>query len=55
MEKLDYAPHYLETKKQLNEIYQLLNNKEFRQAAGKIEFAISELRLMKAAVNSHLD
>jgi hypothetical protein len=55
MEKLDYAPHYLEAKKQLNEVYQVLNNNEFTQAANKIEFIISELRLMKAAVNSHLD
>lgn len=54
MVKLDYAPHYLEAKRQLEETYQLILRNELSEAAGKIEFAIVELRMMKAAINSNI-
>lgn len=54
MEKLDYAPHLLEVKKQVKEVYDLLNRNKFGEAAGKVEFMLAELRLMKAAINSHI-
>jgi hypothetical protein len=54
MVKLDYACHELEAKKHLKEIVELLNKNKFGEAAGKIEFVIVELRMMKAAINSHI-
>lgn len=54
MVKLDYAPHYLEAKKQLEKAHQLLLKNKFGEAAGQIEFIITELRMMKAAVNSNI-
>ncbi len=54
MVKLDYAPHYLEAKRQLEETYQLILRNELSEASGQIEFAIVELRMMKAAINSNI-
>ena len=54
MVKLDYACHELEAKKHLKEIVELLNKNKFGEAAGKVEFVIVELRMMKAAINSHI-
>ena len=54
MVKLDYACHELEAKKHLKEITELLNKKKFGEAAGKVEFVIVEMRMMKAAINSHI-
>ena len=54
MEKLDYSPHFLEAKNKLNEIHKLLLKNEFALAAAKTEFVLAELRLMKAAINSHV-
>lgn len=54
MVKLDYAPHYLEAKRQLEKTHKLLLKNEFTEAAGQIEFAIVELRMMKAAINSNI-
>lgn len=53
--KLDYAPHYLEAKRQLETTHQLLLRNQFSEAAGQIEFIIAELRMMKAAVNSNIE
>jgi len=55
MVKLDYACHELEAKKHLKEVVELINRKKFGEAAGKIEFVIVELRMMKAAINSHIE
>jgi hypothetical protein len=55
MVKLDYACHELEAKKHLKEIAELLNKKKFGEAAGRVEFVIVELRMMKAAINSHIE
>jgi hypothetical protein len=54
MVKLDYACHELEAKTHLKEVVELLNRKKFGEAAGKVEFVIVELRMMKAAINSHI-
>lgn len=54
MVKLDYAPHYLEAKRQIEDTHQLLLKNQFAEAAGQIEFAIAELRMMKAAINSNI-
>lgn len=52
--KLDYSPHLLEIKKQTKEIYDLLNRNKFEEAAGKVNSMLVELRMMKAAINSHI-
>lgn len=54
MERLDFAPHFLEVKTKMNEIHNLLLKNEYAIAAAKIEFVIAEMRLMKAAINSHV-
>lgn len=53
MEKLDYACHELEAKKHLKEVHRLILLNKFEEAAKLIDPAIAELRLMKAAINSH--
>lgn len=52
---IDYAPHYLETKKKLTEVHELLLKNKFKEAAGTINEIIVELRLMRAAVKSHVE
>lgn len=52
-QKLDYAPHYLETKKKLQEAHDLLLKNRFMEAAAKIDDIVVELRMMRAAVKSH--
>lgn len=54
-DKLDYAPHYLEAKKKLNEAHELLLKNRFVDAAGLIDQIVVELRLMRAAVKSHVE
>jgi hypothetical protein len=54
-DKLDYAPHYLESKKKLTEAHELLLKNKFKEAAGTINEIIVELRLMRAAVKSHVE
>ena len=53
--KLDYAPHYLEAKKKLTEAHELLLKNRFIEAAGVIDQIVVELRLMRAAVKSHVE
>lgn len=53
--KLDYAPHYLEAKKKLHEAHDLLLKNKFLDAAGIIDEIVVELRLMRAAVKSHVE
>jgi hypothetical protein len=54
-DKVDYAPHYLETKKKLTEVHELLLKNKFREAATTIDQIIVELRLMRTAVKSHAE
>jgi hypothetical protein len=54
MDRLDYSPHQLQAQKYLREIHDLLLEREFVEAAGKVEFVIAELRLMKAAIHDHV-
>lgn len=54
MVRLNFAEHQLEAKQQLKEINDLLLKNKFGEAAGKIDFVIAELRLLKAAINSHI-
>ena len=54
MEQPEYAGHYLESKKNLNQIHELLNKKQFREAAALIDQTIVELRLMRQAVRTYV-
>lgn len=51
---LDYAPYELEAKKLLKEVSDLLKTNKYAKAAVIIDDIIVELRMMKAAVNSHI-
>jgi hypothetical protein len=51
---LDYAPYELEAKKLLREVGELLKINKYAKAATTIDDIIVELRMMKAAVNSHI-
>lgn len=54
MEQLEYASHYLEAKKNINKAYNLLNKRQFTDAATLIDQTIVELRLMRQAVKTHI-
>ena len=54
-QKLDYAPHYLEAKKKLQEAHDLLLRNRFVEAAATIDEIVVELRMMRAAVKSHVE
>lgn len=54
MVKLDYAPHYIEGKKELEKTVQLILKNDYRSATNHINLAITELRMMKAAILSNL-
>lgn len=53
--RLDYAPYYLETKKKLTEVHELLLKNKFIEATGLIDEIVVELRMMRAAVKSHVE
>ena len=53
-EKLNFAEHQLEAKHKLKEVHDLLLKNRYGEAAGKIDFVIAELRMLKAAINSHI-
>lgn len=55
MDIVDYAPHYLETKKKLQEAHELLIKNKFKEAATIIDQIIVEMRLMRTAVKSHVE
>lgn len=55
VDKVDYAPHYLEAKKKLDEAYKMLLVHDYEDAATLISDTIAELRLMRAAVRSHVE
>lgn len=52
---VDYAPHYLEAKKKINDAYELLKRNRFVEATTAIDAAVVELRMMRAAVRSHVE
>lgn len=51
---IDYSAYELEAKKLLKDISDLLKRSQYEEAAGLIDDTIVELRMMKAAVNSHI-
>ena len=53
--KLDYAPYYLEAKKKLDEAHKLLLKNQFIEAASLLDEVAVEVRMMRAAVKSHVE
>ena len=53
--KLDYAPYYLNAKKKLQEAHDLLLKNRFIEATNLIDEIVVELRMMRAAVKSHVE
>ena len=52
--KLDYACHELEARKLLKEVTDNLLLNRHMQASDSVDEIIVELRMMKAAINSHI-
>jgi hypothetical protein len=52
--RLDYACHELEAKKLIKEIHDNLLRNRYLQAATLVDEVIVEMRMMKAAINSHI-
>jgi hypothetical protein len=52
--KIDYSAHELQVKRLLKEVHVHLLEQNFKAAAGVIDAAIVELRLMRTAVKSHV-
>jgi hypothetical protein len=52
--KIDFSSHQLEVSKKMKEIHDKLLTRNYGEAADLIDHTVVELRLMKAAVNSHV-
>ncbi len=52
---MDYAGHDIKVRQLLTEVYDLVLEKKFIDAASTIDLAIVELRLMRNAVKSHAE
>lgn len=52
---LDYTPYYLEAKRQLAQVHDLLNKHRYVESLVAIDEIVVELRMMRAAVKSRLD
>jgi hypothetical protein len=55
VDKVDYAPHYLEAKQKIDAAYKKLLVNDYEEAATLISETIAELRLMRAAVRSYVE
>lgn len=54
VKKVDYAPHYLEAKRLLGELYILLNNREMKDAHETSLKLLTEVRLLNTAIKEQL-
>lgn len=52
---VDYSPHELEAKKLIHSAADFLRRNRYTEALESIEDAIVELRLMRAAIKSHIE
>jgi hypothetical protein len=50
---VDFAPHKLEADKLLKDAHLFCVDYKYKEATEKVELAIAELRLMRAALKSH--
>ena len=51
---VDYANHDIKVKQLLTDVYDLILDRNFVDAASKIDLAIVELRLMRNAVKTYI-
>ena len=54
-DRVDYAPHYLEAKKKLQEAYDMILEHKYTEALTLINEATVEMRLMRNAVKTHAE
>lgn len=52
---IDYAVYYLDAKKKLTEVHDLLNKKHYLEASSLIDEIVVELRMMRAAIKTHIE
>ncbi len=52
---LDYTPYYLEAKRKLAQVHDMLNKHRYLDAATAIDEIVVELRMMRAAVKSRIE
>jgi major membrane immunogen (membrane-anchored lipoprotein) len=52
--KVDFAAHHIETDKLLRRINDKLVKNQYGEAVDLVNQAVAELRLMKAAINTHV-
>jgi hypothetical protein len=52
--RIDFSSHQLEVRKKMKEIHDKLLDNDYGEAANLIDHTVVELRLMKAAINSHV-
>jgi hypothetical protein len=52
--RIDFAPHQLEVSKKMREINEKLLKNNYKEAASLVDYTVAELRLMRAAINSHV-
>lgn len=53
--KLDYTPYYLEAQKKLKEAHELLKVGRFVEATTMVDEAVTELRMMRAAIRTNVE
>lgn len=52
---LDYTPYYLEAKRKLDQLHNMLNRNRYVEAATVIDDIVVELRMMRAAIKSRTE
>jgi hypothetical protein len=52
---LDYTPYYLEAKRQLAQVHELLNKHRYVDSLNTIDEIVVELRMMRAAIKSRIE
>jgi hypothetical protein len=53
--KLDFAPYYLEAERKLKEVHEMLKLNKFAEASTVVDEIVVELRMMRAAIRSHAE
>ena len=54
VKEVDYAPHYLESKRLLGELYILLNDREMKDAHEVSMKLLAEVRLLNTAIKERV-
>ena len=54
VKEVDYAPHYLEAKRLMHDLYLLLNNREMKEAHEVSLKLLTEVRLLNTAIKEQV-